>query len=93
MFKCEVATDSPSSIGTSSRRGAGRLRHIETPLLWVQHVVARRQLSLRKVPGIYNPADMCTMILERPTVVSLMALAGLIGSSGRHADALRASLE
>ena len=42
-------TDSQSSIGTCSRRGAGKLRHLETPLLGLQHVISKRQLSIAKV--------------------------------------------
>jgi len=32
-YAVDIHTDSSSSIGTASRRGAGKLRHIETPLL------------------------------------------------------------
>ena len=46
-----LETDSASAKGILSRRGAGKIRHLDTPLLWVQQRVARKQLRVDKVAG------------------------------------------
>jgi len=35
----------------ASRRGAGRVRNIHCPALWLQQAIAKRQLSIAKKPG------------------------------------------
>jgi len=87
---CQLETDSSSSIGTCSRRGAGKLRHIETPMLWIQHIVAQRRLVLKKIAGVVNGSDMLTKILDRKTLTTLFPYSGLEWRSGVHRDALEA---
>jgi hypothetical protein len=53
-------TDSSAAIGICSRQGLGKLRHLDTHLLWIQQAVRGRRLDLRKVPGEQNPADLFT---------------------------------
>ena len=55
-----VWTDSSAAIGVSSRQGLGKLRHVDTHLLWVQQAVRQKRLELRKVAGTANPADVFT---------------------------------
>ena len=49
--KAELVTDSSACKGLCSRRGAGRIRHIHCPALWLQHTVARRQISITRRAG------------------------------------------
>ena len=56
----EVATDSSSAKSFASRRGSGRMRHIEVKWLWLQREVAGGKIRLRKILGTTNPADVCT---------------------------------
>ena len=44
----EMGTDSSASKGLASRRGAGHVRHIHCPALWLQQAVSRRGLTLVK---------------------------------------------
>ena len=53
-------TDSTAAIGICSRQGLGRLRHLDTHLLWVQQAVRSKRIDLRKVDGESNPADLFT---------------------------------
>ncbi len=55
--KVQVNLDSSAAKSIVSRRGAGRLRHIEVPELWVQDRVAKGQLEIKKVKGEENVAD------------------------------------
>ena len=49
--KAELVTDSSACKGLCSRRGAGRIRHIHCPALWLQHAVARRQIAITRRAG------------------------------------------
>ena len=56
-------TDSTAAKSFASRRGVGRMRHIETRALWLQEAVNRKEVLLKKVPGEENPADLMTKYL------------------------------
>ena len=56
----EVLTDSSAAKGIASRRGVGKVKHLETRTLWVQDQVDRGRIQMRKVPGDTNPADVLT---------------------------------
>ena len=56
----EVRADASAAIGIASRRGLGRVRHIEVAQLWIQEKVANGMLKLVKVPGQSNLADALT---------------------------------
>jgi hypothetical protein len=56
--------DSSAACSFASRRGLGRMRHLETRHLWLQSQVASREVVLQKVPGEENPADLLTKFLH-----------------------------
>ena len=62
-LKGRIYTDSSGAKGIAMRKGAGKIRHIETQTLWLQDVLIRKDLSIRKVDGKKNPADIGTKIL------------------------------
>ena len=70
-----VWTDSSAAIGTASRQGLGKLRHVECHSLWLQQRLRRKELELRKVAGEENPADLFTKHLE--SAAKLKQLMGL----------------
>ena len=51
-------------MGSSTVHGLGKLRHLETGYLWLQAAVAKKRLSVRKVNGAENPADLFTKFLS-----------------------------
>ena len=55
-----VWTDSSAAIGICKRQGLGKLRHLDTQMLWVQQRVRNNDLDLYYVPGDHNPADIFT---------------------------------
>ena len=55
--------DSSSAKSFACRRGLGKARHIQTRCLWLQKAVADRRMSVRKVAGTANPADLLTKLL------------------------------
>ena len=83
-----VWTDSSAALGIASRSGLGKLRHLETHTLWVQEKVRTGAISLRKVWGEVNPADLFTKHLpSRDKVSQLLGLFGCEYREGRAAAA------
>ena len=83
-----VWTDSSAAIGICSRQGLGKLRHIDTHLLWIQQAVRSKRVDLRKILGEENPADLFTKHLSsRDRVQKLVSLMGCRYTDGRAASA------
>ena len=53
-------TDSSAAKGISSRRGLGKLRHVELNELWLQDQVSRGRVAVRKIKGEDNFSDSLT---------------------------------
>ena len=58
--KAELVTDSSACKGLCSKRGAGKIRHIHCPALWLQHAVARRQIGITRRAGKDSAPDVGT---------------------------------
>ena len=83
-----VWTDSSAALGTASRSGLGKLRHLETHTLWVQEKVRVKAISVREVRGEVNPADIFTKHLpSKDKIHQLITLFGCEYRSGRAASA------
>ena len=55
-----VHTDSSAAKAVASRRGLGKLRHIELKYLWVQELVREQRIAIKKINGLDNPANCLT---------------------------------
>ncbi len=89
-LKLRVWTDSSAAIGVCSRQGLGKLRHLDTHLLWIQQAVRSGRIDLRKVDGTANPADLFTKHMSsRDKLSRMVALMGCKYSEGRAASAPR----
>ena len=80
----QVNTDSNAAKSIASRRGAGKVRHIEVRELWVQDRVARGDLILRKVKGEDNLADILTKHVGRSILDKHLRTIGYERTEGRH---------
>ena len=79
-----VWTDSSAALGIATRSGLGKLRHLETHMLWVQEKVRTGAIAVRKVRGDVNPADLFTKHLpSRDKIHQLTALFGCEYRAGR----------
>ena len=79
-----VETDSSAAKGIASRRGVGKVRHLHTPLLWVQNLVAQKKLDVRKVDGKKNIADLGTKDLDQSKMLQFLSGCGYEFRNGRH---------
>ena len=60
----KVSSDSSAARAFASRRGLGRLKHIQTRYLWVQERVAQKAFTLATVASKENVADLLTKMLS-----------------------------
>ncbi len=71
-------------MGVVGRQGLGRLRHLDTHSLWIQQAVRCGKITVRKVKGEDNVADLFTKHLaSRDRINYLMGLLGCAFVSGR----------
>ncbi len=83
-----VWTDSSAAIGVCSRQGLGKLRHLDTHTLWAQQALRAKRLSLCKIDGEANPADLLTKhSLTRDKLMQLTRLYSCEFRGGRAASA------
>ena len=80
----QVNTDSSAAKSIASRRGAGRVRHIEVREMWVQDRVNKGELRIVKVKGENNVADGLTKHVDRSKMDYYMKQCGFVFKDGRH---------
>ena len=74
QFEVRLWTDSSSAKSVASRRGLGKIRHMEVKYLWLQEAVRRRRLIIKKVAGKENAADVLTKPLSKNEMQRLLKL-------------------
>ena len=65
------------------RLGVGKIRHLDTSLLWIQQRLRDKDLSAEKVLGTDNPADVLTKHVDYATLLKHMTRMGLVYENGR----------
>ena len=66
-----MCADSSSGLAVGSRRGSGRLRHVQTRFLWVQQRVQQGDLRLKEESGDTNVSDALTKPLDEKRMTNL----------------------
>ena len=74
--KVVLWTDSSTAKAMAARTGAGKARHIDTRFHWIQDVIKRGVVTLRKILGDRNPADLMT---KPQGVQKIRKRAGVVG--------------
>ena len=80
----QINTDASAAKAIASRRGCGRIRHIDVATLWVQEKVANGEVSIRKVAGAENLADILTKHVDRNILDRHLKSMGFERCIGRH---------
>ena len=78
-----LRSDSSAALGVMGRRGLGKIRHIETGYLWLQDIVSMKRLSVKKVKGVENPADLGTKHLQYEDIAKHLECLGFHFRDGR----------
>ena len=77
-------TDSSAAKGMASRKGLGKVRHVEVNQLWVQQKVGAGEIELRKVEGANNLADALTKYVEHDGISRHLKGTNQCLATGRH---------
>ena len=83
----------PQDVVWPCAGGAGRIRHIATPTLWLQRLVGAGVISVVKQEGAQNPADLGTKHFDITTMSRHMRTCGFNFLKGPSARALKAELQ
>ena len=82
--RCSIHADASAALGIISRRGLGKVRHLDVSHLWIQEIAARKMIRYEKVPGSQNPADIFTKAgIDSATVSKHVAKLGGLHIEGR----------
>ena len=60
QLDAKVHSDASAALAIAQRQGLGKVRHLRVQYLWVQEKVRRKDLTVHKVNGKLNPADLLT---------------------------------
>ena len=71
-YELKIQVDANATIGKLHRRGLGKLRHVEVEELWLQQEISKKKISIQKVKGTENTADIGTKPVKRETSEYLM---------------------
>jgi hypothetical protein len=69
-----VHSDSQAALDGLVRGGVGRLKHIGIKSLFLQELVKNKTVSLRKIKGDVNVADILTKHVPEKVLTTLLAL-------------------
>ena len=87
-----LRVDSTACLGMAGRKGAGSVRHIHTPCLWIQGGVASGQIVLNKVDGTENPADIGTKAVPQQIITRVLKQCGYKLLTGKSSIAFEAAV-
>ena len=87
QVKATVHTDASAAIGIARRAGLGKLRHLNVRYLWLQHELQSPELTLHKVHGLSNPADLVTKHLSQHLARRHLEILDMRTEGGRAANA------
>ena len=63
-----IKTDATAALGMARRMGVGKVRHLDTSLLWIQAKIKSGDLRVEKVEGSNNCADMLAKYVDRSII-------------------------
>ena len=79
----KTLTDSSACKGICQRTGLGKIRHIDVALLWLQDLVRKGRVVMKKIPGVKNPADLLTKYLTGAKISEMTEELGFYVEQGR----------
>ena len=82
-----VQADATGASGIARRRGAGRVRHIETGTLWLQRHITAKAIDVTKIPGLQSWAGLGTKHLPWADQAKCVKGLGFVLATGRAKSA------
>ena len=71
-FNVVCETDASAGRAMATRRGVGRVRHLDVRLLWLQQLCAEGVVQVRVRLGEHNEADLGTTMVDLRRMTSLL---------------------
>ena len=71
-FNVVCETDASAGRAVATRRGVGRVRHLDARLLWLQQLCTEGVVEVRARPGEHNEADLGTKMVDLKRMTSLL---------------------
>ena len=71
-FNVVCETDASAGRAMATRRGVGRVRHLDARLLWLQQLCAKGVVQVRARPGEHNESDLGTKMVDLRRMTSLL---------------------
>ena len=75
--KIQLFTDSSAAKSFVSRKGLGKMKHLEIRDLWLQREVGLGKVDVNKIEGTKNPADLLTKYLKSHEIDFRLKLMGI----------------
>ena len=72
MFNVVCETDASAGRAMATRRGVGRVRHLDARLLWLQQLCAEGVVQVRARPAEHKLADLGTKMVDLRRMTSLL---------------------
>ena len=79
-----VHMDATAGAAIGSRRGLGKVKHVDTAFLWVQEHVQKGTVVIKKVHTSLNLADILTKAIDGQLLRRMMLQMGFVFPVGRH---------
>ena len=84
-----IHIDSLAAKGIIERVGLHKVRHLDVDMLWLQSQTAKEMLTIHKVFGEDNTADLMTKNLTVVKIDKYMSMMGIVFRSGRSEKAAK----
>ena len=91
-FALRAGTDSSAAKGVAGRRGVGKIRHLHTPLLWLQTKTRNGDIKISKLGTTTNWSDLATKVHDQKRMHECLKACGFEVKVGRSKLALGAAL-
>ena len=79
-----IRTDASAAKSMATKKGMGRVRHIEGWEMWVHDKLAKKELEIIRVRGEDNLADVLTKHVSRERLDMMIQSMGYERRGGRH---------
>ena len=86
-----IMADASAALGIISRKGLGKVRHLDINHLWIQQAAAQRRIKYENVAGTSNPTDLMTKELAAAEIEKYVDMMSAQYAEGRPEIASRVS--
>ena len=83
-YKITVNMDTTAAMSIASRRGLGKVKHVDTIFLWIQERIEQLKITLHKKHTSEMLADMLTKFLSNREIVKHLGGMGFYFKEGDH---------